>query len=55
MKLLALTTRIQELENMKTRPFTGNKDSGGNNNDSFKIEEWRFVKDGETVNRDGKK
>ena len=55
-KLLALTTRIQELENMKTQPFTGDKDnSGANNNDSFKIEEWRFVKDGDTVTRDGKK
>ena len=54
-KLLALTTRIQELENMKMKPFTGEKDSGGNNHGSYQIEEWRFVKDGETVSTDGKK
>ena len=55
-RLLALTTRINELENNQKQPFSGDKDSGRNkaNNDAFKIEDWRFVKDGETVTRDGK-
>ena len=53
-QMLALTTRIKELENSKMTTWKG-ETGGHQNNSSFKIEEWRLTKThGETVQRDGK-
>ena len=54
-KFLALTTKIVQLElqiaTTNSNPWNG----GGQNDRPFTIEEWRLVKNGESVMRDGRK
>ena len=59
-KLMALSTQLEKLkkENVALASLANepaNSNLSTNNNGSYKIEEWRFIKDGETMDRDGKK
>ena len=54
-KFLALTTKIQELESKLSANATNSGNGNGTENKQpFKIDEWRYVKHGKSVKKDGK-